>query len=155
MGYTHYWTDLGTNKPLPAEAVNHINTITGSAYRAGIIQREHDDPRPPLVTPQEVRFNGVGAGGHETFRFHTALEDTFARCKTARKPYDAVAMRVLLVLGHYREGLVIRSDGAFREEWSEALAWFNREVGHALVDERLGFYRPRLPRHTPTGDYGL
>jgi len=126
----------------PAEAVHHIHTITAHAYRAGIIQREHDGPRPPLVTAQQVRFNGVGDGGHQTFRFCTAPEATFACCKTARKPYDAVVMRVLLVLGYYRERLVIRSDGTFREEWAEALAWFNREVGRAFIDERLGFWRP-------------
>lgn len=155
MAYTHYWTDLGMGASLPAEAVHHIHAITEHAYRAGIIQRDHDDPRSPLVTPQQVRFNGVGDGGHQTFRFCTAPEDTFACCKTARKPYDAVVMRVLLVLGYYREGLVIRSDGAFTEEWSEALAWFNRAVGHVFIDERLGFWRPALARRTSISDCGL
>jgi hypothetical protein len=155
MGYTHYGTDSGTGASLPAEAVHHIHTITEHAYHAGLIQREHDDPRPPLVTVQQVRFNGVGDGGHQTFRFRTAPEDAFACCKTAHRPYDAVVMRVLLVLGYYREGLVIRSDGAFSAEWAGALAWPGREVGHVFTDERLGFWHPTLARRASISDCGL
>lgn len=142
MGYTHYWTDFGGADTLPTEAVRLIKQVTDQAYRQGLIQREHDDSRPPRVAAQEVRFNGVGEEGHETFRYSTSPGDEIGFCKTARKPYDAVVMRVLLILGYYREGLTIRSDGEFDGEWAEALAWFNREVGRAYVDRRLGFYRP-------------
>ncbi len=152
MGYTHYWTDDGASDTLPAEAVTLIKQITDRAYQQGLIQREHDDPRPPLATAQAVRFNGVGEEGHETFQFATANRGAYGFCKTARKPYDDVVMRVLLILGYYRDGLVIRSDGAFDQEWAEALTWFNREVGHAFIDRRLAFYRPSAPRAQDPGD---
>ena len=126
MGYTHYWTDGGESDVLPAEAVTLIRKITAEAYRRGLIQREDDDSRPPIVTEQEIHFNGVGEEGHEAFHFQPAAADSFGFCKTARKPYDAVVMRVLLVLGTYRPGLDIRSDGAFGDEWQPAMDWFNR-----------------------------
>jgi hypothetical protein len=142
MGYTHYWTDFGGGSTLPAEAVKLIKEVTDQAYRQGLIQREYDDSRPPIVNAQKLRFNGVGEAGHETFRYSTSPGDEIGFCKTARKPYDAVVMRVLLILGYCREGLTIRSDGEFDDEWADALAWFNREVGHAYVDRHLGFHRP-------------
>ncbi len=141
MGYTHYWTDEGQGK-IPADAVARIRRVTEEAYLQGLIQREDDDPRPPLVTANEVRFNGVGDEGHDAFRFAPG-DDAFCFCKTARKPYDAVVMRVLLILAYYRPGLEIRSDGAFHDEWQPALDWFDEtQTGRVCVVERISFYRP-------------
>lgn len=142
MGYTHYWTDRGQGHEIPPEAVTLIRKITEEAHRQGLIQREHDDPRPPIVTAREVRFNGVGEEGHETFCFMPG-EQSFCFCKTARKPYDAIVMRVLLVLGYHRPGLEIRSDGAFHDEWQPALDWFDdQHMGAVYIVEHLSFYRP-------------
>jgi hypothetical protein len=147
MGYTHFWTDGDAAEALPDPAVDLLQRLAAAAHAAGLIQRDHDDPRPPRVTARTVRFNGVGDAGHEAFHFDTRTVGGYGACKTARKPYDAVVMRVLLVLGHYRPGLEVRSDGAFEVEWAEALAWFNREVGLAYIERRLGFAHPRF---TPT-----
>lgn len=141
MGYTHYWTDYGQGDELPADAVTLIRRITDEAHRQSLIQREYDDSRPPIVTAQEINFNGVGELGHETFHFQPSLPDRFCFCKTARKPYDMIVMRVLLLLGYYRPGLEIRSDGDFHGEWQPALDWFNEQVGYVYIEERLGFDR--------------
>lgn len=142
MGYTHYWTDFGGARDLPAQAVTQIKQITDEAFLQGLIQRDWDDARTPLVTPREVRFNGVGGQGHQTFRYSTARRDALGFCRTERKLYDATVMRVLLILGYHREGLEISSDGEFRVEWAEALAWCNREIGAAYVKTHLAYWRP-------------
>ncbi len=113
-----------------------------------MIQREEGDPRPPIVTSRGIRF-GVGEG-HDIFSFAPG-ERSF--CKTNDKSYDAVVMRVLLVLAYYRPRLEIRSDGAFDEEWEPALNWFNTQVGGVCVVQQPRFYRPigqgrfRFDRH--------
>ena len=143
MGYTHYWDGSGLRAPLAPEAMAQIRKVTDEAYRLGLIQREYDDPRPPLVTAQVVRFNGVGELGHDTFGFCTTDTYPFGACKTALKPYDAIVMRVLLILAYYCPGLKISSDGAFDNEWQPALDWFEEQgIGGVCVDQRLKFYRP-------------
>ena len=127
---------------IPAEAVVWIRTVVEEAYRQGQIQVENDDPRPPIVTETEVRFNGVEEEGHETFYFAPGQE-RFGFCKTALKPYDAIVMRVLLILAYYRPGLKLSSDGAFDEERQPALDWFEEQgIGGVSVEQRLRFYRP-------------
>jgi hypothetical protein len=134
MGYTHYWESYA--KRIPAEAVIIIRQILDKAYAAGVIQYEHDDPKPPVVTVTEVRFNGVGEGGHETFYFdvnddyRASNGRPFAFCKTARKPYDDVVMRVLIVLRYYiRDEIQVSSDGQFSDEWQKARDEMASEYG--------------------------
>jgi len=146
---------------LRSEALNIIIKLAMDAYRDGIVQRDHDDPRPPRavghrptarrngravssVTSTLIRLNGVGEQGHETFRFDTEERDRFGCfCKTVMKPYDEVVMRLLLVLAYYRPGMEVRSDGYFAQEWTRALIWFNETVGCAYARDRLVFERPQ------------
>jgi hypothetical protein len=144
MGYTNYWTDSGTHQAIPTPALRIIKTVLDHAYQAGIVQREYDDSRPPVVTAEEIRFNGIGELGHETFGFRTGAPDPFGFCKTARKPYDDVVMRVLLVLACYRPGFELSSDGAFDHEWIEALDWFNQKVGRVYIKDQICFEMPGL-----------
>ena len=144
MSYAHYWSDNTWREPISATALRVIKKLSTEAFRAGIIQRGHDDPRPPMVTATELRFNGVGGRGHETFLFQTDGPDPFGFCKTARKPYDDLVMRILLVLGSHRPGFEITSDGAFDHEWIEALDWFNQTVGRAYIQDRIFFEMPGL-----------
>ena len=51
--------------------VEILQELLGAAHAAGVVQYEVDDPRPPVVTETQVRFNGVGELGHETFVFDT------------------------------------------------------------------------------------
>ena len=141
MGYTHYWSDE-SHAPLPPSALDTIEGVLQPAYSAGIIQREHDDPRPPLITATEIRFNGVGDMGHETFCFDSRDALPSDACKTARKPYDELVMKVLLILAYYRPGFELNSDGFFAQEWLEAIEWFNEVVDRAYVEQRIHFPRP-------------
>lgn len=125
MGYTHYWENYA--KMIPQAGLIIIRAIVEEAYRDGIIQYESDQHREPVVTHEEIRFNGVGENGHETFSFdvnddyRTSEGKPFDCCKTAQKPYDDVVMKVLIVLKHYLKDQVhIASDGSFGEEWHDA-----------------------------------
>ena len=125
MGYTHYWESYA--RKIPEGAVDIIREIVDKAYAAGVVQYEHDDKRPPVVSDTVIRFNGVGEGGHETFYFdvnddyRASSGRPFAFCKTARKPYDDVVMRVLIVLKSYiRDEIQVSSDGRFGVEWQKA-----------------------------------
>jgi hypothetical protein len=143
MGYTHYWESYA--KRIPAEAVDIIKEIVEKAYAAGVVQYEHDDPKPPVVTDTRIRFNGVGEGGHETFYFdvnddyRASSGAPFAFCKTARKPYDDVVMRVLIVLKYYlKDDIQVSSDGQFDAEWQSARDEMAKEYGIATyVSESL------------------
>lgn len=144
MSYAHYWSDSSLDDELSAKAVEAILKITDEAHRQGLIQREHYDTRAPVVTATEVQFNGVGEKGQETFLFRAGAFDPFGYCKTARKPYDDVVMRVLLVLASHRRGFEVTSDGSFDHEWIEALEWFNQTVGLPYKKERICFEMPGL-----------
>ncbi len=125
MGYTHYWRLRPAT--LPKEAVRVLTELLSAAHARGVVQYEFDIPRPPLVCDTEIRFNGVGAQGHETF-YLLATGDggegrgwAFQFCKTDRNPYDQVVMQVLIVLKHYLgDAISVTSDGDFAVEWAAA-----------------------------------
>jgi hypothetical protein len=139
MGYTHYWSYDGPTRELSARTLAHLEPLLAAAYRDGLIQREYNDDRPPLVTPHSIRFNGVGEDGHGIFVFRARSMDAYGFCKTGGKPYDRVVMRVLLLLAYHLSGFELSSDGSFDEEWSAALDWFNGEIGSVFVVQRLSF----------------
>jgi len=102
LGYTHYWTLKGC---APADdwhaAITDIRKLLKT--KGKLVQFESDTAAPPTVDALEVRFNGVGNMGHETFSIRSDGETGthrpgWAFCKTARKPYDLVVTACLLVL---------------------------------------------------------
>lgn len=143
MGYTHYWENNAN--VIPVEAILIIREIVDQAYADRVIQVEHDRKGSPIVTDRLIRFNGVGELGHETFRFdvddvyRTHEGHHFAFCKTNQKPYDAVVMKVLIVLKWALKELVtLRSDGSFHEEWEQVREEMRERYGiHTYVQEEL------------------
>ena len=138
MGYTHYWR-TGKIQAIPDPALHIIKGEIDRAHQAGIIQRSLNDPGAPIVTSQEIRFNGVGDTGHETFYFKSNGEP-FDFCKTARKPYDTVVMYVLIVLKHFlKDNITVSSDGDFDNEWAEACRYMEERYEIvAYADVKLG-----------------
>ncbi len=143
MGYTHYWEN--TAQIIPENALAIIREVVGTAYIDGVIQFEQDDKKPPVVSRSLIRFNGVGENAHETFYFdvnddyRTGDGKSFAFCKTACKPYDAVVMKVLIVLKYFlRDELRVTSDGSFSEEWQSVRGEMADRYGvETYVDEQL------------------
>lgn len=109
MGYTHYWE---IKEPIDSDAWDKlrkgIQQIVGTAQDAGIdIKDDSND--------EQILFNGVGAGEHETFSLELGDEgDNF--CKTAEKPYDmAVTASLILLKKELGDGVIIKSDGTWAD----------------------------------------
>jgi hypothetical protein len=116
MGYTHYWktsTEAATQlqKAWPfilRDAKAYCDEV---AKRDGVvIQFEDDDDSPAVFSESDIRFNGAGCLGHETFVLHNS-PSKFAFCKTAGKPYDVMVLGVLAIAKHYAPLLDVTSDG--------------------------------------------
>jgi hypothetical protein len=116
MGYTNYWENKGDfDQRNWDDAVMEINEIF--RRHRDIIQYEDDNDMKPLACRREIRFNGKGEDGHETF--YVSPENGFGFCKTARKPYDIAVKEVLIALSHFCN-FDVSSDGD-EEDWNEAI----------------------------------
>lgn len=130
MGYTHYWTKSSPISDSEWEAIlpRAREILTHAQDQLGIaLSEEYDINRIPVVTDTEIRFNGYADEGHETFMI-TREADDFSFCKTARKPYDAVVVAMLQLLGVYATGFEWRSDGN-REEHADGIKLYNDATG--------------------------
>lgn len=82
---------------------------------------EEDVPEQPEVSDTQIRFNGVGNDGHETFILRKKIdkEDQFNFCKTAHKPYDtAVGLVLLIAKKHSPNSIRVSSDGDWEFDWN-------------------------------------
>ena len=126
MGYTHYWRKAGDS--FTTEQWAKLTKATKRVIQAWELALDHrvaveyDEPtKPPHISGECIRFNGIGPDGHETFML-LKEPDAFEFCKTARKPYDDVVTAVLVLANHYApQALSITSDGD-PAEWSAGLA---------------------------------
>ena len=114
-------------KGCPPKAWTKITTkfkemqVAGLLTEALPIQRESDSSLPPLVSREEIQFNGIGQDGHETM-YVTRVGGRFNFCKTAYKPYDTVVVALLCLMEHCAPDVwVIGSDGN-KLDWLEGLA---------------------------------
>lgn len=143
MGYTHYWENNAN--VIPVETILIIREIVDQAYADGVIQVEHDRKGLPISRDRVMRVNGVSDDGHEAFRFDTDNVDRtheghhFAFCRTNQKPYDAVVMKVLILLKWaFKNEITLRSDGSFHEEWEKVRDEMRERHGnHTCVKEEL------------------
>jgi len=146
MGYTHYWRISEHAKALSDKCLEDVKRVI-EKYK-DIIQYEDDDKRKPIVTNTLIRFNGIGKDGHETFVFETpAKENEYSKfkngflfnfCKTARKPYDIVVCKLLLILkAELQSNMKLYSDGfsnytcSFDGTWSDAIEEV-KEMGYKI-----------------------
>jgi hypothetical protein len=125
MGFTRYWYIDEKLRTFPAGATKEIKAVF-ERYKS-IIQFDSDNPAPPVLRKNMIRFNGKGEDGHETFyiklpmklskfqkdfiknhpgvpnffRHQEHKEQIFGFCKTVHKPYDVVVEWVLVILKKY------------------------------------------------------
>lgn len=132
MGYTHYFPQQRAFDDL------EWRNITADAHKAmgfclmdGIeLAEDYDNPSTLIVDMGEIRFNGFGEEGHETFQVTRHHNRGFNFCKTARKPYDLAVCLVLLICNHRAPGVLsIGSDGDWDSEWVKA-----REIFQMLFE---------------------
>ena len=130
MGYTHYWK---LNRDIDDSEWEAITTIARTTVRIaqddwGIaLSEDLDFNRIPVINDKEIRFNGYGEEGHETFII-TREPTSFLFCKTARKPYDAVVVAILQACAVYCDAFEWRSDGN-REDHDEGVKLYNEATG--------------------------
>ena len=121
MGYTHYWNQKKnfTKKQWAGILEDAKSLLTGI---------DEKPPQPLFKIPldeetfstEEIRFNGVGADGHETFLITRKLYEEFNFCKTAHKPYDLFVGLILARINHHAPGVLeISSDGDWDSDWVE------------------------------------
>lgn len=129
MGYTHYY---GPTKFTPQE---FKLVVSASAEVIEIVTKEMKIPLPwesdepdkaAQCVDETIRFNGLGANGHETFMLNA--RDSWQFCKTARKPYDIAVVAILCLADHFSgRRHEISSDGD-PEDWEYGLALARRIV---------------------------
>lgn len=98
MGYTHYWNPtVGFSEEEWDRLCTFATGLVAACKRSGPdICLECDLPdEEPLITKDVIQFNGKEDEGHETFSLRRD-EKGFNFCKTARKPYDAAVVAMLI-----------------------------------------------------------
>lgn len=127
MGYTHYFSQskAATQEQWDAICTDFKRIIAaGKDGKSLNIRNEWDDPYPPEITLDHIKFNGVQNEGHETM-FVFKNSRGFSFCKTAKKNYDVVVVALLLIMyRHAPEVWSVTSDGD-KADWSPALNWLN------------------------------
>lgn len=116
MGYTRYFKDVRTNDGVARD----VRKIFQKARERGIVLRGPMGTGEPIISHDEIVFNGNKSTGddYETFDLHndeSLHQERPAFCKTARKPYDAVVVAVLLSAHSHGLGM-FRSDGFYNDE---------------------------------------
>ena len=137
MGYTHYWRQLRDFTDTEWQELMRLTKLITASSGRDIILSEFN------INNEEIRFNGYGEEGHETFlitkkkRAKRQYEEqeaydrqgAFEFCKTAHKPYDKYVVAVLCALYNIEvkewplgDGKImsISSDGN-TEDWTEGL----------------------------------
>ena len=138
MGYTHYWRQL---RDFTDTEWNELARLT-KLITVGVSTTVTLDPAEFNIDNEEIRFNGIGEDGHETFiltkkkRAKMDYEEqeaydrqgAFEFCKTAQKPYDKYVVAVLCALSNMKikldqekhPVLYISSDGN-TADWTDGL----------------------------------
>ena len=108
MGYTHYWNHGSfTDAQWRILTMNAALLIKASRICAGWDGDVHTEIE---ISNNVISFNGVGEDAHETFAL-TRAPSEFTFCKTARKPYDAVVVAVLVSAALQADHFEWSSDG--------------------------------------------
>lgn len=127
MGYTHYYKTSAIVQPDWDALIEDAKRIVANS---GVpVQFECDVDQPAVLSENEIRFNGVGDAGYETFLLSRVnVRSSF--CKTAHRPYDAVVTAILVAAkARLGDRIEISSDGG-DEDWAD---------GFELADRLLGY----------------
>ena len=117
MGYTNYW--IRTEKPITQGFVDAVKSIVSEANKMGISIRDGYGENKPIVTLDEVNFNGNAEKGldHENFLLTNAeSKKGFNFCKTEEKPYDWVVKKVLAAAKEEELVKDVSDDGEVKRE---------------------------------------
>lgn len=97
-----------------------------------------------LVSQRVAPINnntGYGSGSYETLgiervkSYGEPIKERFGMyidgCKTSYRPYDLVVTAVLLILKHYNQGMIVKTDGEDKD-WFDAKVLCNNVLGYGM-----------------------
>ena len=137
MGYTNYW--IRTEKPITQGFVDAVKSIVSEANKMGISIRDGYGENKPIVTLDEVNFNGNAEKGldHENFLLTNAeSKKGFNFCKTEEKPYDWVVKKVLAAAKEEELVKDVSDDGEVKRETDATYLFSERIV--RVVRQTMG-----------------
>ena len=142
MGYTHYYPSGKFD--FSKEFLDDVKKIIETAEERGIalVSDYRDQESEPVVSSDEIYFNGGDGLDCEPFYLQSALglkkeyegreipDYEFEQfIKTNERPYDAVAVAVLLRMNEEDPNLEIGSDGTFFQDWQEGCELLSDALG--------------------------
>lgn len=145
MGYTHYFSQRKSfTRDQWDQVKKGVHSIVDFCQKNGIVlQYDMDEEREPSITDDQIRFNGQGKDGYETFmifksknrnnQWETGADPVFRCCKTERKSYDtAVGLCLLWIDEVAPKVLNVSSDGHWSDidEWVPIRRCFNKLFGY-------------------------
>lgn len=164
MGFTHYFTQKRDFTETEWRAVRlAARRILDACQDIALVYEYDCANRPPLVDDEQIRFNGAGDEGHETFLVtrktpplaYPGATSGFRFCKTARKPYDLTVCLVLLAIYQLAPNAMdISSDGDWDVEWRDARLTYPDIFGvepAAPFPSRVAM-QPTFPGQLPTDE---
>lgn len=125
MGYTHSFAaiqpiEMGKWLKITEAFEQVIKNLPDTSSSAGgyfadkplRLKKEYDVEASPVLSSEEIRFNGAGEYGHETFLLIRRARNESSYCKTNRKPYDLAVCAALILTHKFAPGhRAISSDG--------------------------------------------
>lgn len=120
MGYTHYWNRKYSL--IPDDKWKELTEFAKALFKnQSDILAGGDGEGKPSITRAAISFNGIGDESHETCYLPRVGElDRFDFCKTARKPYDAAVVAMLIRAS--KLGLITWSSDGDTEEHAAGIA---------------------------------
>lgn len=160
MGYTHYFPHMRDFTDAEWEEIKTAAVAIIATAKIPLAWEYTEPKMPPQVDAEQIRFNGVGENGHETFVVSRSLTKlakrwdyyaeqykergyVFVFCKTALKPYDVVVTAVLSAIADLAPGaLDIDSDGE-PQDWRAGVALANQALKGQHITNPIEILRAR------------
>lgn len=152
MGYTHYFNpadgavlDAAQFKAAMAD-IKSVWKEVEAQVKGGLSFEYDETTKKPCLKDNEIRFNGKGGGGHETFHIQQVGRERFTFCKTAMKPYDfAVCVCLTIFKKHLGATFDIGTDGG-PEEWQSALDFVESKFKYGMTFAKVMGEKPEPER---------
>lgn len=108
-----------------------MRKILRAAKAQGIALADGLGVRTPVVNESQITFNGSTAKDEDYETFEILPYENGGFVKTAQRPYDAVVGAVLLRLAVLNPEFVVKSDGNWADDWTDARKLYESLFGPA------------------------
>lgn len=147
--YKHYWWQHRTFRTNEWKQIqNAMLDIRDYCHQQGvhIAQARNRPETQPIITSQNIRFNGIDPDGCDVFWMNrvAAAKEPAHFCKTNRQPYDlAVATLLLFISNNVSvDCFSLTSDG----DWEDA-EWVRAREAYQTIFNAEPFNTLKAPTH--------